>query len=103
MAEETSGNGTGRLDRIERMLDRMAEAHEEFRRDHQQLLKAQVILQDELERQVARDKLQDERIEKLIEHDHLQDERIQALDARVDALVSSIGELIRKWDEGPPR
>jgi hypothetical protein len=100
MAEETSGNGTGRLDRIERTLDRMAE---EFRRDHQQLLKAQVILQDELERQIARDKLQDERIEKLIEHDHLQDERIKALDARVDALVSAIGELIRKWDELPSR
>ena len=80
------GNGSGRLDRIEAILEGLAERqrefaaiqerdHEEFKRDHKQLMTWQVLMQEKMER--------------------FADERKQA-DDRVDKLVSAIGELIRQ-------
>ncbi|HEY3454911.1 MAG TPA: hypothetical protein VGK64_09940 [Bryobacteraceae bacterium] len=67
----------------------MVDDHERFRHDLQQLLTAQVLQKDALEQQA-----------KLAEH-HTQQilalrEKDAALDARVDNLVSAIGELIRR-------
>ena len=78
-------NGTGRLDRIERILDALAvklaatndefdRMREEHDRDYKQLMTAQVLMQDNL------------RI--LVENQ-------QHFDQRVDKLVSAIGEFIR--------
>jgi len=78
-------NGTGRLDRIERILDALAvklaatndefdRMREEHDRDYKQLMAPQVLMQDNL------------RI--LVENQ-------QHFDQRVDKLVSAIGEFIR--------
>ena len=84
-------NGSGRLDRIETLLDKLAERqrelserqrefqviqehdHEEFKRDHQQLMTWQTLTQD--------------RIDRLFEIS-------QANEERVAKLVSAIGKLI---------
>ncbi len=84
------GNGSGRLDRIESILETVGERldrislvqerdHEEFSRDHKQLMTWQVLMQDKMDRWVEAQK-----------------EKTAALDDRVDKLVSAIGELIRQ-------
>jgi hypothetical protein len=80
------GNGSGRLDRIEAILEGLAERqrefaaiqerdHEEFKRDHKQLMTWQVLMQDKMDR-FAEDR--------------------KSLDLRVDKLVLSISELVSK-------
>ena len=80
-----SEGGTGRLDRIERILDaltitfeRMREEHD---RDYKQLMTAQVLMQDNLRIVVENQKY---------------------FDDRVDKLVSAIGEFVRSRDNPSP-
>lgn len=47
---ETNGNRDARLDRIERALELIIDDHERFRADLRQLLTAQVLQKDALER-----------------------------------------------------
>ena len=67
----------------------MIDDHERFRHDLQQLLTAQVLLNDGLQQQA-----------KIVEQHTLQiaalREKDAALDARVDSLVSAIGDFIRR-------
>jgi septal ring factor EnvC (AmiA/AmiB activator) len=82
------GNGGGRLDRIEAILERLAQAqerdHEEFTRDHKQLMTWQVLMQEKMDRW-AEDRDRTER-------------RLNALreqtDQRIAEFVSAIGRLI---------
>jgi hypothetical protein len=81
------------MDRIERALELLIADHEQFRAEHKQLLIAQVVQQDEL------DKL----LKVTQEHTHqMQAERSErrevtaALDKRVNDLVSAIGDLISR-------
>jgi len=86
---EQNGNRDTRLDRIERALELMIDDHERFRHDLQQLLTAQVLQKDALEQQAKAIEQQAK-----IAGNHTQ--QIAALDARVDNLVSAIGEFIRR-------
>ncbi len=83
-------NGSGRLDRIEAILERLAKAqerdHEEFTRDHKQLMTWQVLRQKKMDRWTEQNNA--ERA--------AQREKNAPLDARVDKLASSIGELISR-------
>jgi hypothetical protein len=89
-------NGTGRLDRIERILDAIAvklaatnndfdRMREEHDRDYKQLMTAQVLMQDNL--RILTENMQ--------EHLRIQTENQKHFDQRVDKLVSAIGEFIR--------
>lgn len=88
-----SENGSGRLDRIESILQELAERqradHEEFTRDHQQLLKWQVLTQDRI------DRLFDltDRNAAQIERNSVQ---IGQLSDRIDKLVIAIGSLVER-------
>ena len=77
-------NGTGRLDRIEAILQTLAERpladHEENQAEHKRLMQWQVLTQ--------------ERIDRLLDSQEQHKERMAHLDARVDKLVSAIGRLI---------
>lgn len=88
---EGNGNET-RLDRIERVLERIALDHEEFRHEHKQLLTAQVLQKDQIERHT-------EQIDKLLKglenEGRERREKDAALDARLADLVKAIGDLIR--------
>jgi hypothetical protein len=81
-------NGTGRLDRIERVLERIALDHEQFRYDMKQHLIAQVLQADEIDKLWKTVKEQTRQIELLRDND-------DRLNQRVDKLVSAIGEFIR--------
>jgi len=90
---EGNGDRETRLDRIERALELMIDDHERFRHDLQQLLTAQVLQKDALEQQA---KLIEQHTRQIEAESKERREKDAALDARVDKLVSAIGELIRR-------
>jgi len=88
-------NGGGRLDRIEALLDKVADRqrefaiiqehdHEEFKRDHKQLMTWQVSMQEKMD-QYSRDR--DTERKRL-------DEMWAKTDERIAGLVSAIGKLL---------
>jgi hypothetical protein len=66
------GNGTARLDRIERALELLIADHEQFRVEHKQLLTAQVVLTDRVDRLA-------QTMQELAEAQKHTDERLNAL------------------------
>jgi hypothetical protein len=88
-------NGTGRLDRIESVLDKITERldrlsliqdrdHEEFTRDHKQLMTWQVLMQEKMDRADAIQQAERLRLNTLSEK----------TDERIASLVAAIGQLI---------
>lgn len=73
-------NGSDRLDRIERALELLISDHELFRQEHKQLLAAQVVLTDRLDKLTVR-------VDKLAEMGQHTDERLNALITIVDGLI----------------
>jgi hypothetical protein len=106
-------NGTGRLDRIEKILDMFISDHERIRQEHQEALQLHRDFQEEFERDLKQlliaQVLQADEIEKLwktvreqsvqiAEHSQRFEQdrhRSKELDERVDKLVIAIGEFIR--------
>jgi len=94
---QDSGNGTGRLDRIEHILELVASNQLAMQEHHDQefkrLMTWQVLTQGQIEKMAAKvDRLADK-------VDRLADGQT-ALDERVDNMVRAIGELIRRMDAG---
>ena len=83
------GDGSGRLDRIEAILQTLAERqladHEENQAEHKRLLQWQVLTQ--------------KRIDRLLDSQEQHKQRMAHLDERIDKLVSAIRDLI---DHIPP-
>ena len=75
-----SGNGASRLDRVEKLLQKLPDDHFEFFEEHKLLLRAQVVLTEKV------DKLA-EKVDKLAEAGQHTDERLNALISVVDGLV----------------
>lgn len=81
-------NGSGRLDRIEALLDKMAEQHE---LDFRHLMTWQVLMQEKMDRYDAvREK---DRQDAMLERQRL-DALSEKTDQRIADLVSAIGKLI---------
>jgi hypothetical protein len=106
-------NGTSRLDRIERILDMFIADHERIRQEHQeslqshrdfheefdrdlkQLLIAQVLQADEIDKLWKTVQEQSKQIAEHTKHLELQRENGKDLDRRINDLVSATGEFIR--------
>ncbi len=86
---DENGSRDTRLDRIERALELLISDHELFREEQKSLLRAQVLQQDQIEKTWAAIQAHTQQIELLRQKD-------EALDGRVDRLVSAIGELVRR-------
>jgi uncharacterized protein YoxC len=105
-------NGSGRLDRIEHALELLIDDHERFRHEHKQLLTAQIILTEQV------DKLA-QHFGQLAEHvghmaEHLDKTTVQvgqlaqhtdALTLKVDEIADKLNGLISYLDAGhqPPQ
>ena len=102
---EGNGNRDTRLDRIEKALELLLDDHEQFRVDHKQLLSAQVLLNDSLDKLLQTTQEHTKQIEaqgrQLAAEADARREKDAPLDGRVDMLVSAIGELIRTWNARP--
>jgi hypothetical protein len=88
-------NGAGRLDRIEAILANLADRqrefaaiqerdHEEFTRDHKQLMTWQVLMQEKMDRYAEDRDRTNARLDRLSEQ----------TDQRIAELVSAIGKFI---------
>ena len=78
---QPNGDGLSRMDRVERVLEMLVDEHAVFQEEHKQLLKAQVVLTD--------------RIDKLaIRMDELAESQ-QHTDQRLSALIDVVDEMIR--------
>ena len=90
-------NGSGRLDRIESLLEKLAERqetdHENFTREAQQLLTWQVLMQEKMDR-YSSDREAD-RLRAEAERKRL-DALSEKTDERVASLVRAIGSLIEQ-------
>jgi hypothetical protein len=97
-------NGSGRLDRIEAILERLAETqergHEEFTRDHKQLMTWQVLMQDKMDRaEAAR---QQDREDAARERQRL-NELNEITDKRIADLVGAIMRIFPPASQSPAR
>jgi len=87
MSDESNGEGKGRLDRVEGLIDVLVNDHIAFREEHRQLLKAQVILYDTVQKLVEAQTASDRKLAELAETQKHTDERMAALIGTVDDLI----------------
>ena len=78
--EAHSGNGASRLDRLEGLMALLIEDHVRFQEEHKQLLTAQVVLTDRVDRLT-------QSVKELAEAQRQTDERLNALISVVDSLI----------------
>jgi septal ring factor EnvC (AmiA/AmiB activator) len=90
---ETNGSQYPRLDRIEQALEMLIADHEQFRADHKQLLTAQVLQSEEIDKLL---KVTQEHTRQIEAERLARKESISALDQRVADLVRAIGDLIAR-------
>jgi hypothetical protein len=81
MPEETNGHSASRLDRVERIVEILANTQADMQQDLRIVLRAQVVMGDALEKLTA----------KVIELAEAQ----RHTDARMDALILTVDEIIR--------
>ena len=82
-------NGSNRLDRIERAIELLIDDHVQFREEHKQLLTAQVVLTDRLDKLTGR-------VDKLAQTMESLAESQKATDERLGALIGIVDDIIRK-------
>ena len=82
------GNGAARLDRIERALELLIDDHVQFRDEHKQLLTAQVVLTDRLDRLTQKHA-------ELADAQKRTDEKLGELAQAQTALIHVVDDVIR--------
>jgi hypothetical protein len=87
MADETNGDKKGRLDRVEELLEVLLNEHIQFGEEHRQLLKAQVLLYDAVQKIAEAQTVSDRKISELAQAQKHTDERMAALIGTVDDIV----------------
>jgi chromosome segregation ATPase len=81
-------NGTARLDRIERALELLIDDHVQFREEHKQLLTAQVVLTDRLDKLTGR-------LDQLAQAQIHTDEKIAELADKLNGLIGYVAGFPR--------
>ena len=76
----SNGHDSWRLDRIEGLIEVLVNEHIEFAREHRQLLTAQIVLTDRLDRLAVQ-------VSELSEVQKHGDERLNALIVTVDGMI----------------
>ena len=101
--EETNGlNDPTRLDRIERVIEVLANTQVDMQQDLKILLRGQVVIGDALEKLTTRvDRLAESHQHLVESHQHLVEshqrlmEAQQHTDQRMDALILTVDEIVR--------
>jgi hypothetical protein len=96
MGDETNGNQKGRLDRMEELLHVLINEHIDFRQEHRELLKAQVVLYDSVQKLTDAHRKTEEKLAQLAtRHDELAAAQRNA-DDRMAALIVTVDDIIRR-------
>ena len=89
MPESTNGaNDATRLDRVERIIEVLANTHVDMQQDIKIVLRAQVLMSDALEKLTHR-------VAELAEAQQRTEESLRHTDRRMDALILTVDEIIR--------
>jgi hypothetical protein len=110
MADQDNGHGKTRLDRIEGIIEALANRQVLIEDEFARLLKAQVVMFDtmnnlgEMQRQAdERQRQADERQRQADDRQRQADERQRQADDRLNALIAIVDDLIRRGPLQPPR
>jgi ribosomal protein L16 Arg81 hydroxylase len=96
MSDETNGNKKDRLDRVEQLVEVLVNDHIQFRDEHRQLLKAQVLLYDSVQKLAESQTATDQRLATLaIAQTQLAGAQ-QHTDEKLAALINIADSLIRR-------
>jgi hypothetical protein len=87
MGDETNGSNKSRIDGIEEILRVLVNEHAQFHEEHRQLLKAQVLLYDSVQKLTETQRKTDESLVLLAAAQQHTDERMAALIVVVDDLI----------------
>jgi|SRR5579859_4857399 len=96
MGDEDNGHGKSRLDRLEGLMQLLIEDHLKFRDDLRQLLTAQVLLTDRLDKLTVR-------VDKLAVTVQELTESQRHTDDRLNALIHVVDDWITRGIPPPPR
>jgi len=96
MADQDNGHGSARLDRIEGIIEALANRQALIEDEFARLLKAQVVMFDTMNNLGGLQRQADERQRQA-------DERQRQADDRLNALIAIVDDLIRKGPLQPPR
>ena len=93
MSDQYSGNGQSRLDRLEGLMSLLVDDHLKFQEEHKQLLTAQVVLTDRLDRlaQTVKDFAAAQ-----AEAQKNQTEALRSTDERLNALITLVDDIVRQ-------
>ena len=94
--ETNGGNYSEPLDRIEGIIEAMATRHADIENNFSRLLTAQVVLTDRVDRIAENLQQLGSRVDQLTAAQLRNEERFASIGARIDNLVSAIGELTRR-------
>lgn len=87
--DEQNGKGLSRLDRMEGLMQLLVDDHLKFSDEHNRLLTAQILLTDRMDRLT-------EAMQQLAVSQKELAEQQKHTDARMDALIVVVDDLIRK-------
>lgn len=98
--EQNNGHDSSRLDRIEGMIEVLVNEHMDFAREHRQLLTAQVLLTDRIDRLTERldrlavrvDQVTSD-VGRINERAPYFDDRLRQIDDRLDRVAGQLGEI----------
>lgn len=96
MANQDNGHGSTRLDRIEGIIEALANRQVLIEDEFVRLLKAQVVMVDTMTNLGEMQRQADERQRQA-------DERQRQADERLNALIAVVDDLIRRGPLQPPR
>lgn len=94
-----NGHDPSRLDRIEGLIEVLVNAHIDFAQEHRQLLTAQVVLTDRIDRLAQEVDRLTGRVDKIASQLSEVVEAQKHTDERLNALISTVDDIVRK----PPR
>lgn len=85
-------NGASRMDRVERMMEMLITDHVKFTDEHKQLLTAQVVLTDRMDRLTTT-------MQELAEAQKRTDQQMKESDERLGILIRTMDGFIRGRDK----
>jgi hypothetical protein len=101
MGDATNGDNKSRLDRIEQIVELLVNDHVQFREEHRQLLKAQVLLYDSTQRlHEFTQKLAQTQAEANIKLSELAEAQ-KHTDEKLAALIDVVDSLVRRTPPPP--
>jgi arsenate reductase-like glutaredoxin family protein len=96
MADPTNGDQKARLDRVEGLLEVLANEHIQFHEEHRQLLRAQVLMSDALQKLAQSQTEFEQRLAALATAQTQLAVAQQHTDERMAALIVTVDDLIRR-------